>query len=287
MKNDVILEKFRNYLKIEKNYSRNTEKSYISDLKELVKYTDKKLKNINKNDIRRYIEYLYDIDDKRTTINRKISVLRTFYNFLYREKIIKKNPMDSIISAKTKRRLPDFLKIEEMQSLIDRLNEENILDIRNKLIVLLLYSSGFRVSELINLKIKDIHKEQQFAKVFGKGKKERIVPINKEAISLLKKYLNKRTYKSEYILVSNNGNKLYPRDVRRILKKMIKKISIYKNITPHTIRHSFASHLLSNGADLRTVQKLLGHSSISTTQIYTHINMEKLKESYNKYHPRS
>ncbi|HKL23427.1 MAG TPA: site-specific tyrosine recombinase/integron integrase [Candidatus Nanoarchaeia archaeon] len=280
------LNQFVQYLEVERNYSNNTIKSYKNDLKEFFDYSEKNLKDLKNRDIRLFIEYLYDIDRKRTTINRKISVLRTYFKFLRREELLDENPMEEILSAKNNKKLPDFLTINEINDLINSIGEENLLDLRNKTILELLYATGLRVEELVNLKKNDINFGNKYLKVKGKGNKERSVPITDIALKKLNKYLKRRKYENERIFLSKNGNPLSQRDIRRILKKLIKKMALDKNITPHTIRHSFATHLLERGADLRLVQELLGHSSISTTQIYTHISMEKMKEYYKKFHPR-
>ena len=284
--NESLISDFQKYLEIERNYSNNTIDSYTSDLTEFFDYTDKKSQNITENNIRRYIEYLFDVDRKRTTINRKISTIRSFFNFLKRDDYIEKNPAKEIVSAKARRKLPDFLTIDEMNNLLNNMKEEDILDLRNKLIFELLYATGLRVSELVNLKKKKIDFSNNNIRIIGKGNKERILPVTSNLKRLFKKYFKKRKYNSDYVFLSTNGNKLYARDIRRIIKKVIKNMSMFKDITPHTIRHSFASHLLENGADLRMVQELLGHSSVSTTQIYTHISMEKMKKYHKKYHPR-
>jgi len=280
------LNEFIQYLEVERNYSNNTIKSYKNDLKEFFDYTEKDLTDVKNRDIRIFIEYLYDIDRKRTTINRKISVLRTYFKFLRREELLDENPMEEILSAKNNKKLPDFLTINEINDLINSIGEENLLDLRNKTILELLYATGLRVEELVNLKKNDINFGNKYLKVTGKGNKERSVPITDIALKKVNRYLKRRKYENEIIFLSKNGNPLSQRDIRRIFKKLIKKMAIDKNITPHTIRHSFATHLLERGADLRLVQELLGHSSISTTQIYTHISMEKMKEYYKKFHPR-
>src|SRR6056297_3052014 len=280
------LNEFIQYLEVERNYSNNTIKSYKNDLKEFFDYTEKDLTDVKNRDIRIFIEYLYDIDRKRTTINRKISVLRTYFKLLRREELLDENPMEEILSAKNNKKLPDFLTINEINDLINSIGEENLLDLRNKTILKLLYATGLRVEKLVNLKKNDINFGNKYLKVKGKGNKERSVPITDIALKKLNKYLKRRKYENERIFLSKNGNPLSQRDIRRILKKLIKKMALDKNITPHTIRHSFATHLLERGADLRLVQELLGHSSISTTQIYTHISMEKMKEYYKKFHPR-
>jgi len=280
------LNQFVQYLEVERNYSNNTIKSYKNDLKEFFDYSEKNLKDLKNRDIRLFIEYLYDIDRKRTTINRKISVLRTYFKFLRREELLDENPMEEILSAKNNKKLPDFLTINEINDLINSIGEENLLDLRNKTILELLYATGLRVEELVNLKKNDINFGNKYLKVKGKGNKERSIPITDIALKKVNRYLKRRKYENEIIFLSKNGNPLSQRDIRRIFKKLIKKMAIDKNITPHTIRHSFATHLLERGADLRLVQELLGHSSISTTQIYTHISMEKMKEYYKKFHPR-
>lgn len=284
-------DKFLNYLKIEKNYSPHTLTNYERDLKELESFLENNFKNIDIKEIdyfilRKFLVFLSSQISKRS-MARKISTLKSFFKFLVREGIIENNPAVSLIYPRQEKKLPTFLTEEEVDKLLESIKGEDFITLRDKAILEFLYSCGARVSEVINLKKEDIDLIGGIVKVKGKGKKERILPLGEPAIRAIKKYLDKRKDNSSFLFVNYKGEKLSDRGVRLILEKYIKKLAFKFRVSPHTLRHSFATHLLNRGADLRSVQELLGHSSISTTQIYTHLSIDRLKKIYEKAHPRA
>ena len=283
------IDDFCNYLLIDKHYSSNTIESYKRDLIKFYDYNKKDIKNINKDDIKNYLKYLSDLVDERS-IARNISALKTFYKYLIINKIIKNNPIESISSPKLGKKLPNTLSEEDINKLLDiKLNDN--YSYRNKAMLELMYATGLRVSELVNLKVYDVNLEEAIVKTMGKGSKERIIPIGDYALNALKIYIN--DYRStlfkrevnDYLFLNNHGKKMTRQGFFKIIKKLAKEAGISTEISPHTLRHSFASHLLKYGADLRTIQELLGHSDISTTQVYTHIENEELRNNYDEYHP--
>ena len=260
--------------------------NYRSDLREFSLFNEKPLLQATSLDIRTFIEHLYDIDRARTTINRKISAIRRFFRYHMRENHITADPSAHITSAKTFRHLPDFLTLEEMAGLLDSLPEATEKELRDKAILELLYATGIRVGELVGLKKKDIRFDDSLVRVMGKGGKERLVPVHERALGLLRRYLDVCPSEERQVFLSLRRHPLQERDVRRILDHALRAMAFAKHITPHKIRHSFATHLLEKGADLRMVQELLGHSSLSTTQVYTHVTMESMKKVYQRCHPR-
>ncbi len=285
-RNKVTIESFLRYCETERMYSAHTADAYNSDLTEFFSVIDKELIDITVTDVRVYIEYLYDIDRERTTINRKLSTIRRFFRFALREHIVDSNPAAAVASAKQSRKLPDFLTVDEMFGFLDAMNGDNFLKIRDRAMFELLYATGLRVGELVGLTVTSFDYISGVVKVRGKGNKERMIPLSATSLRRLREYDTVRPAQSGAYFLSKNGKPLASRDIRRILDKYIVTLSTAKHITPHTIRHSFATHLLENGADLRMVQELLGHSSLSTTQVYTHISMEKMKKIYDQCHPR-
>ena len=287
---DKNIEDFINYLIFEKKYSDNTVKAYKQYLTKFMNYlNNKKINKIVKKDIENYIEYLSKNLEART-VSRNISTLKSLYKYLMINKIVNKNPMEIIRNPKLKKSLPKVLSETEINSLLD-IKPKNHFDYRNKAMIELMYSSGLRVSELINLKVTDIDLENETVRVFGKGSKERIIPLNEYTVVALKIYIKehrKELFKhgeNNYLFLNNHGNQMTRQGFFKILKNLAKDKNIKTEFSPHTIRHSFATHLLKHGADLRSIQELLGHSDISSTQIYTHITNEKLKENYEEYHP--
>lgn len=284
-----MVEEFICYLKTEKNYSDNTCYSYKNDLNDFSKFIKKDLSKIKREDIKKYITFLSKNDMKDTTISRHISSLKTFYKFLLIEKKITVDPCAGIVSLKKEKKLPKVLSINEVDNLLDIEIKDNF-DIRNKAMLELMYSSGLRVSELVNLKVNDVDIFNDFVRVLGKGSKERVIPLGDYAKSAIENYLHirgemlKKTA-CDYLFLNNHGKNM----TRQGFFKIIKNIALSKNIktefSPHTLRHSFASHMLEGGADLRSIQELLGHSDISSTQIYTYISNKQLKENYKNFHP--
>lgn len=286
----VEIDEFCNYLLIDKHYSNNTIESYKRDLTKFYVYIDKDLKKVSKDDIKNYLKHLYDDKINERSIARNISTLKTFYKFLNITKIINNNPVDSISSPKLGKKLPNTLSEEDINKLLDIKLIDNY-SYRNKAMLELMYATGLRVSELVNLKVYDVNLEEAIVKTMGKGSKERIIPIGDYALNALKIYINE--YRStlfkrevnDYLFLNNHGMKMTRQGFFKIIKKLASEQGINKDFSPHTLRHSFATHLLSHGADLRIIQELLGHSDVSTTQIYTHMSNEQLEDTFKKYHP--
>ena len=284
------IENFIEYLIIEKKYSKNTISSYQRDLNKFNKLLkNKNVKEITKKDIQYYLKEI-NKNQKARSISRNISSLKSFYKYLKINKIISINPMDQINNPKTKKALPKVLSEEEINNLLD-IKLKTDFDYRNKAMLELMYSSGLRVSELINLNVNDIDLENDTVKIFGKGSKERIIPLNDYAKEALEEYImvhRKELFKhgeNNFLFLNNHGNKMTRQGFFKILQKIAKEKEIKTEFSPHTLRHSFATHLLKYGADLRSIQELLGHSDISSTQIYTHVTNEKLEKDYKEYHP--
>lgn len=284
---------FIDYLLIDKKYSEDTIFSYKNDLEKFFNFFKNiAIKDIGKNDLRNYLKYLSDYGLSEKSIAHNISTLRSFYKFLVAEEYIDSNLVILIDLPKIPKNLPNVLSVEEVDRLLD-IDVNDKYSSRNKAMLELMYSSGLRVSELINLKVVDVSLDEALVKVLGKGSKERIVPIGDCAINALTIYMSiyrKELIKkqsSDYLFLSSLGNKMS----RQAFFKIIKAIALEKNIkteiSPHTLRHSFATHMLNYGADLRSIQELLGHSDISTTQIYTHISKNKISDDYKNSHPHS
>lgn len=286
-KDNKELEHYVNeYLFTEYNTSKNTRDSYLYDLKELAMYYKKNIAFLTKEDIQEYLRKL--TDKKARTKAHYLTVFNNFYNYLVREGIIRSNPCEAIKMPKLEKKLPEYLSIEEVEKLLD-IKTNTSYEKRNKAMLEILYGTGMRISELINLTMSNIYLNDKMIKVFGKGSKERIIPINDYALECLNDYLEfgrselLGTKTSEYVFISSRHTKITRQAFFKILKKLCDDAGIKKNISPHILRHSFATHLLHNGADLRVVQELLGHSDISTTQIYTHLSNEKLEQEYDKH----
>lgn len=287
--NEDLINDFLLYLKIEKNYSINTSDSYEEDLKHFDHFFNKKFEEAEREDIQKYISFLSENNMESSTISRHISCLKTFYKFLLIEKKITTNPMTSIVMPKKKKVLPKVLSINEVDELLNIEIKDNF-DIRNKAMLELMYSSGLRVSELVNLKSNDIDLNNDFVRVFGKGSKERIIPLGDYAKEALINYVSIRSQmlkkeNCDYLFLNNHGKNMTRQGFFKIIKTLALQKNIKTDFSPHTLRHSFASHMLEGGADLRSIQELLGHSDISSTQVYTHISNKKLKENYEKFHP--
>ena len=285
--NENLINKFTDYLRFEKKYSENTISSYKRDLSKVDKYIKKDFKTLSKNDIQAYIQYISK-EENRSSVSRNISTLKSFYKFLEINKYCKNNPIFTITNPKKRQKLPKVLSEEEVNKLLD-INLNTDYDYRNKAMLELMYSSGLRVSELINLNVNDIDLMNSTVRIFGKGSKERIVPLNDYASEALKNYIlyHRATLfkhgENNYLFLNNHGNKMTRQGFFKILKKIALENNIKTDFSPHTLRHSFATHLLKYGADLRSIQELLGHSDISTTQIYTHITSERLQKNYEEF----
>ncbi len=287
--NEKLIEKFLEYLALERNYTLNTVKSYENDLKQLAGFYKKTLLEIKIEDLKKYLLSKKNLGSK--SIAHQISSFKAFYNYYLKEEKIKINPTEGLIRPKNEIKLPDVLTIDEITSLLD-INIINAYNARDKAILELLYSSGIRISELTNLELSNIDLEECLIRVLGKGRKERIIPLGDYAIEALDNYLN--NYRSNlnklnnsYIFLNNQGKPISRQFIFKTIKKECLKKGIRKNVSPHTLRHTFATHLLKNGADLRIIQELLGHENLSTTQIYTHISNETLHNEYNELYPRN
>lgn len=290
-----ILDDFLKFLRYEKGFSFNTLKSYKMDLIDFLDYVEKiGIKDVSEVDYSLLSEYITYLGMKKklkpSSIERKIASLKTLFRFLLRQKIISNNPADLISSPKKEKRFPVVLEKGEIFELIFSIPEDNAMAVRNKTIIMLLYASGLRVSELTKLNLKDLDLKQGVVHVLGKGNKYRIVPLGKKTKEMLLKYLvYRKEFKSvdDSLFITRSGKRIQDRMIRYILTGYINKLAIQKRVSPHTIRHTFATHLLDSGANIRVIQEMLGHSSLSTTQIYTHLSIEKLKKSYAEFHPHA
>ena len=296
MKEVQAIKRFKRFLQVEKGLSDNSIYSYTYDLKKLSEFLSTKNKdmlNATQEDIKQFLKFeKTKKKNSERTLARSLAAIRQFYNFISDNFDEIDNPTDKIESPPIKKTLPDFLTVKEVDRLFNLISESDIYELRDKTIFELLYSCGLRISEAIELTQSSINFENSYIRITGKGNKERIVPVGDEAIRLLKKYINESrqqilgSRESEYLFISKKGSKLNRKSVWRLLKNYVIRTKIKKNITPHTLRHSFATHLIENGADLRSVQELLGHMDISTTQVYTHLAKNKLQEIHKKYHPK-
>lgn len=284
------INKYLDYLKFERKLSKNTILSYKNDLNDLYLYFNEDIINNNDTEMTKYIYSLKELNAR--SLAHHITVINSFYEFLISEEIIQINPCEGIKSPKLPNKLPNYLTEDEVDKLMN-INLETPYSYRNKAMFELLYATGLRVSELVSLKFNDIDLNNDFVRVIGKGSKERIVPVSDLAIKWLSIYLNQyrpiilKNRDSEYLFISNALKSITRQGFFKIIKQEVKRAGINKDVSPHVLRHSFATHLLNHGADLRVIQELLGHSDISTTQIYTHLVNEKIKKDYEEYHPRS
>ena len=288
---------YLHYLKVERGLSENTINSYGIDLKLFLEYLRENeipsFKQVNKEVIVNYMQSEKNNNKANSSILRSVSSLRKFFQYLAQEKIIEKDPMLLIDTPKKKQHLPQVLTKEEVEKLLRSPNTGQVLGLRDRAMLELMYATGLRISEIINLKLEDLHLTMGTLQTLGKGHKERIVPVGDEAIKWVNRYLEEarpkllKQKRSNYLFLNFHGNNLTRQGVWKNLKAEVRKARIQKNITPHTLRHSFATHILENGADLRIVQELLGHADISTTQIYTHLSNKQLADIYNRAHPRA
>ena len=288
---------YLHYLKVERGLSENTIASYGIDLKLFLEYLRENeipsFKQVNKEVIVNYMQAEKNNNKANSSILRSVSSLRKFFQYLAQEKIIEKDPKLLIDTPKKKQHLPQVLTKEEVEKLLHSPNTGQVLGLRDRAMLELMYATGLRISEIINLKLEDLHLTMGTLQTLGKGHKERIVPVGDEAIKWINRYLEEarpkllKQKRSNYLFLNFHGNNLTRQGVWKNLKAEVRKAGIQKNITPHTLRHSFATHILENGADLRIVQELLGHADISTTQIYTHLSNKQLADIYNRAHPRA
>jgi integrase/recombinase XerD len=296
---DLHLKGFRSFLSLEKSLSKNSIAAYTADVEKLAAFFEQSdiiisPLNVTYNQLRDFIKWINENGASTGTQTRVISGIKAFYKYLLMEEIISQNPTELLESPRIGRKLPDTLSIEEVDLLIQSIDLSNENGQRNKAIIETLYSCGLRVTELIQLKISNLHFKQSYIKVIGKGNKERLTPIGKEAMKQIQLYLdnfrcqiNIQSNEEDIVFLNNRGHKLSRVMIFLIIKKQVEKCGLRKNISPHTLRHSFASHLVDKGADLRAVQEMLGHESITTTEIYTHLDRNYLKKAIEEFHPRS
>jgi len=290
---------YETFLRLEKSLSQNSVSAYANDINKLVSFIDEHYPTLTPETVklahlRKFVEWMNQKGISPRTQARTISGIKSFYKFLLIEEAVENDPTTLLESPRIGRKLPEILTDDEINRLIDAIDDSKPEGIRNKAILETLYSCGLRVSELVDLRLSNLHFEQEFLKISGKGEKERLVPISKRAIDDIKKYLvasrkklNIEKGNENIVFLNRRGKKLSRVMIFTIIKNLADKIKLNKNISPHTFRHSFASALVQGGADLRTVQEMLGHESILTTEIYTHLDKEYLKDTVNKYHPRS
>ncbi len=296
---EKLISSFINSLAVEKGFSENTCRGYRTDLSQFFKYLadnhpsrGRSIDSVDSLTVRGYLGYLHK-RNKKTTIARKLSSLRAFFHFLVRQGVREDNPAGSILTPKQDKTIPAYLPVDEMFRLLDSIHTGEILDLRNRAIFETLYSCGIRVSELVGLDTGDVDHRQELIRVLGKGSKERIVPIGESALAAIHRY--RQALQIEYgipgdragpLFLNKNKRRLTARSVARILDKLVAACGLLTPVSPHTLRHTFATHMLDAGADLRVVQELLGHKSLSTTQKYTHVSIDRLMEAYDKAHPR-
>ena len=299
-----IIQDFQIYLEVERNVSAHTRIAYIADIQEFTRFlhnnnfikSQDEIINVEPENIREYLSYLYRQKVKKVTVNRKVSSLRAFYKYVLRTGKIKNNPAEMIQTLKTEKYMPTFLSVDEMFELLKAQDESSVLSLRNRAMLEIFYSSGLRLSELAGLDLIDLDFNQKLVKVRGKGRKERIVPVGGPALKAVQEYLEKigeirkdtnGDILKKPLFLNARGERITTRSIARIVNEITSKSGIGRKISPHALRHSFATHLLNAGADLRSIQELLGHESLSTTQKYTAVNINRMMEIYDKAHPRS
>lgn len=295
-----FVEGFKTYLSVEKNFSSHTIKAYSSDIVAFILWLNgDDCTKVEFDRLREYLHFIQRFEYKKTTVARKVASVRTFYKFLFRERYVETNPAVSLSAPKKPKSLPKFLTSEEIEQILNNIKIDTPSGYRNRVIIELLWATGMRVSELSNLNFGDLNLDENEIKVFGKGAKERIVLISDRAKSYLMQYINaaRKLIAPEYdngdindstpLFINNTGFRLQNQTIRKAINDVVSQIELPKKVTPHVFRHSFATRLIENGADLRVVQELLGHAGISNTQIYTHISMKHMQEVYNSAHPHS
>jgi tyrosine recombinase XerC len=294
------LDDFKSYLVVEKNFSAHTAKAYYSDVLGYLLWLDETpCEAVNFARVRDYMHFIRKFNYKKTTTARKIASIRTFYKYLYRERVVDSNPAMNLNTPKRPKSLPKFLTQEEVEQILSGTKIETPAGYRNRAILELLWATGMRVSELSGLNFGDLNLENNEITVFGKGAKERIILVTDRAKSYLERYIQSaralvaKDYRLDApvenspVFINNTGFRLQDRTIRNVINEVVDKIRLPKHVSPHVFRHSFATHLVENGADLRVVQELLGHASISNTQIYTHVSTQRLKDVYDETHPRA
>lgn len=300
MTNNELIKNFKAYLVVEKNFSAHTARAYESDVTAFLIWLGNNLpQSVNYNKVREYLHFVNKYNYKKTTLSRKISALRTFYKYLCREQMVETNPLNAISAPKKEKMLPKFLTKDEVEQILNSIDITTPSGFRNRAILEVLWATGMRVSELSGLNMGDLELSSNEIRVFGKGAKERVVLISERAKNYLERYINtarklvakgfeiKDDGENSPVFVNNTGYRLTTKTVRNVINSTVEKLELPKKVTPHVFRHSFATYLIENGADLRVVQELLGHASISNTQIYTHISTKHLTETYEQTHPRA
>jgi integrase/recombinase XerC len=296
---EKVVRHYLEYLETERNYSAHTILSYETDLMSLIQFLQsEKIESfgqVHKESLRAFIGFLLDAGFSPRSVARKIASLRSFFKYLRRHQIIESNPAFMLITPKLEKRLPTFLDEQSMRALLSS-DQPGPQRQRDLAIMELFYSTGIRLSELISLTLNNLKQDEGLIKVKGKGRKERIVPVGKKAISVIREYLATRkdllaaargTHNEHFLFVTGKGRKLYPQAVGRIVRKHIEAVSEIEKKSPHVLRHTFATHMLNHGADIRAVKELLGHESLSTTQVYTHVSSAHMKKVYEKSHPKA
>lgn len=287
---DSNLRSFLNYLLVDKGLSNNTAKAYEADISSFFQWLDNedlKYKNLQEDHINQYISFLFQRKMRSSSVNRKISSIKSFYIFLVKRNFVKNSPLNNLVTPKQEKYLPESMSEAEVDKLLNSPDVSNKIENRDKAMIEMLYATGMRISELVNLKMTDVDMKRCVVKVFGKGSKERLVPFGETALDSLRSYLNEREQSSsKEIFLSNRGKKMTRVAFWQRVKVYLIRENLKNSISPHTLRHAFATHLLNRGADLRSVQLLLGHSDLSTTQIYTHIAKQRLSDVLKKHHPR-
>jgi integrase/recombinase XerC len=298
------IDKFIEALSAEKGFSKHTCRAYRNDLEQFLAYLEGAsgerprkgetidVRRIDDVGIRSYLGFLHKRNEK-STIARKLSSLRSFFRFLVKRGVIKTNPAALVLTPKRGKPVPEYLSVDEVFRLLDGVKGESLLALRNQAILEVLYSTGIRVAELAGMDVGDVDFEQGFVRVVGKGNKERLAPVGERALKSVRAYLDKRSLKrgtetkeEQALLQNNRGGRLTTRSIARLLEKVVRQLGLLRPISPHGLRHTFATHMLDAGADLRVVQELLGHASLTTTQRYTHVSIDHLMEIYDKAHPR-
>lgn len=295
-----FIEGFKTYLSVERNFSDHTIKAYCSDIVSYILWLDSaNCLEVDFNKLREYLYFIQRFDYKKTTIARKTASIRTFYKYLYRERYIDSNPAVSLSAPKRPKSLPKFLTPDEVEKILNNVKIDTPAGFRNRVILELLWATGMRISELSNLNFGDLNLEENEIRVFGKGAKERIVLVSERAKQYLNQYINTarkllapgyeigEINENSPVFINNTAYRLQNKTIRKAIHETVEKIELPKKVTPHVFRHSFATHLIENGADLRVVQELLGHAGISNTQIYTHISMKHMQEVYDSAHPHA
>jgi len=301
------IDRFSDYLKYQRNASEHTQRNYISDLEQFYDYLcprnsdgsrrDLNISQIDHITIREYMATLYQAKRKKTSISRKLATLRTFFRFLCREQVLEMNPARLVSSPRLEKRLPKVISVDEVIQFIETPDGETVLGKRDRAILELLYATGCRVSEVAGMNLEDIDFKHETIRVRGKGRKERFVPFGSKAKEALGRYIEVRgallaeapehKREAKAVFLNYQGSRITTRSIGRLVDKYVKECAMAHDISPHSLRHSFATHLLSAGADLRAIQELLGHARLSTTQIYTHVSIDQLMQVYDKAHPRA